>query len=106
MSAGFPLRISHETGEIVKYVINDQGQFVTASRRQKNDTKRPDSLPEYFTVAQVAAALNLSPDTVRRRFAHRADVAAVSARSRVRGKRSYTSLRIPKAAIDAYLAGR
>jgi Helix-turn-helix domain len=109
MSAGMRLRISHETGKLVKYVIGEDGKMQYAPTRPFrsliNRAPVPADCTEYFTVAQVAAMLKVSIDTVRRRFKHRPDVAKVQ-RAKVKGQRVYNVLRIPKAAIEAYVAGK
>lgn len=109
MSSGMPLRVSHETGKLVKYVIDEHGKLAYAPTRPFrsliNRAPVPVDWPEYFTVTEVAAMLHVSIDTVRRRFKHRPDVAKVQ-RARIKGQRVYNVLRIPKAAVEAYVAGR
>ena len=62
-------------------------------------TSAPSALETYFTVRDVAALWKLSEDTVRRLFQGEPGVLIVSPRQR-RGKRSYTTIRIPKSVLE------
>jgi hypothetical protein len=75
--------------------------------RYKPKTEKPQDVPEFFTVQQVADVLNCGKDTVRRRFANRPGVVKDgNASRRLRGNRRYVTLRISRAALDAYIAER
>jgi len=58
--------------------------------------------PEFFTIAEVARMLKVSPDTVSRRFEHEPGVIDLGLPER-RHKRRYRVLRIPAAALNRLL---
>lgn len=57
---------------------------------------------EYLTVAEVAAVLKTSKDTVLRRFAGRAGVLNLGTPETLH-KRRYRSLRIPRTALNEFI---
>jgi len=50
----------------------------------------------HYTVVELADRWNLSPDTIRKLFENEPGVLALEERGRKRGKRRYTTLRIPE----------
>jgi hypothetical protein len=54
------------------------------------------SIDEVLTVQQIAARWKLSPDKVRRIFAHEAGVLVFGNESSHGNKRSYSTMRIPR----------
>lgn len=61
-------------------------------------------LESYYTVPQVASALQVSTTTVRKAFRGRPGVLDVA--DRRPGRHWYSSMRIPESAIRAYVAER
>lgn len=55
------------------------------------------ALEKHYSVGEVAELWKISPDTVRKLFAHRSDVLKIGA-SHPR-KRKYVTLRIPESAL-------
>ena len=105
-----PLRISHETGKLVKYVIADgvdarelKGKVEYARERRK--VEKPAELGSFYSVQQVAATLAVSEETVRNIFQDKPGVVRITKGKRSRGKREYVTLRIPATLLDAYLRG-
>jgi hypothetical protein len=103
MSAGFPLRISHETGRLVHYVLDDQGNFVHTKEKRK--AEKPAELGSFYSVQEVAVVLGISEQSVRNHFQDRPGVVKITKGKRSRGKREYVGLRIPRAVFDAYVRG-
>lgn len=61
------------------------------------------SLPCCHTVQEIAKALKLSEGTVRQLFQDRPGVIKITKGKRLRGKREYTTLRIPESVFDEFL---
>jgi hypothetical protein len=61
-----------------------------------------NSRSEYLTVAEVAAILKVSAETVIRRFATRPGVLDLGAKA-TRFKRRYRTLRIPREALEKFI---
>jgi hypothetical protein len=59
----------------------------------------PSATKDFYTVAEVAALLSLSPDTIRRWFADEAGVIAIG-EEHPRGKRKRITLRIPREVVE------
>ena len=71
-------------------------------REKHSPTVSPSATPpattfteHHYTVAEIAYMWNLAPDTVRRMFEHETGV-LVLGESNGKGKRRYTTLRIPE----------
>jgi hypothetical protein len=62
-----------------------------------------DSLPQCYTVQEIAISLKLSEETVRNLFQDRPGVIKISKGKRLRGKREYTTLRIPDTVVNSFL---
>jgi hypothetical protein len=64
-----------------------------------DDVAMSPAFERHFTVADVAALWNLSPDAVRDVFRHEEGVLAIGTDSS-RGKRRYQTLRIPQSILE------
>ena len=60
-------------------------------------------MSDLFTLAEVAAIMKLSPDTVARKFAKLPGVVDVGT-AETRNKRRYRVIRIPKSVLEKYLS--
>lgn len=54
----------------------------------------------HYTVGELAERWNLSPDTIRRLFGNEPGVLMLGEGGRSRGKRRYTTLRIPESVVE------
>ncbi len=61
-------------------------------------------LPTVFTVQEIAGSLKLSEETVRNLFQDRPGTIKITKGRRLRGKRTYTTLRIPQDVLAKFLA--
>lgn len=59
-------------------------------------------MEQYYSVADIAAKLNLSKPMIRKLFGEQPGVLRIGARGR-RSKRDYLTLRIPGSAVDAFI---
>jgi hypothetical protein len=64
-----------------------------------DDLPKSPACERHFTVADVAALWNLSPDAVRDIFQHEDGVLAIGT-IRAQGKRRYVTLRIPASVLE------
>jgi len=60
----------------------------------------PSFAERHYTVAEVAALWNLSPDSVRRIFEREAGILVLGETGLTRHKRRYRTLRIPQAVLE------
>lgn len=60
----------------------------------------PDCAARHYSPAEVGKLWNLSPDTVRRLFENEPGVLLIGNTAPRRGKRRYTTLRIPEHVLD------
>jgi hypothetical protein len=86
------------------YAFDDHNIEQIRALAEKPQSKRgnPVTLPavkDYYTVVEVAALLNLSPDTIRRLFADEQGVITLGD-PHPRGKRRRVTLRIPKDVLE------
>lgn len=86
------------------YAFDERNIEQIRALAEKPPSKRNNSAPlpavkDYYTVAEVAALLNLSPDTIRRMFADETGVIALG-QDHPRGKRKRITLRIPKEVVE------
>jgi hypothetical protein len=70
-----------------------------AEKPQSKKATAPPGVKDFYAVAEVAALLNLSPDTIRRWFADEPGVIAMGD-EHPRGKRRRVTLRIPKDVVE------
>lgn len=63
-----------------------------------SDTK--DFKQHHYTAAEIAELWNLSPDAVRRIFEDEPGVLVLGRSSTGRGRRGYTTLRIPESVVE------
>jgi Helix-turn-helix domain len=59
-------------------------------------------VPEYLTPEEAAEILRVSPDTIMRKFEHRAGVIDLGS-GETRFKRRYRVLRIPRETFEKYI---
>jgi len=64
----------------------------------------PFELPHTHTVQEIATAMKLSEETIRNIFKDRPGVIKIVKGKRLRGKRQYTTLRIPNTVLAAWLS--
>lgn len=63
-------------------------------------TSTPASIERHYSPAEIAELWSLSVDCVRKIFEHEPGVLAIGTTQPRRGKRSYTTLRIPQSVLD------
>jgi hypothetical protein len=63
----------------------------------------PFQIPHFHTVKEVAEAFKLSEQTIRNIFQDMPGVTKITKGKKLRGKREYTTLRIPDTVIADYL---
>lgn len=71
----------------------------TSTKAARDDSLSPVIGSLYYTVDEIAAMWKLSHDSVRRLFRNEPGVLVISPRNR-KGKRSYTTLRIPSSVVE------
>jgi hypothetical protein len=64
----------------------------------------PFEIPHCHTVQEIATALKLSEETVRRIFQDMPGVIKITKGKRLRGKREYVTLRIPSTVLQSWYA--
>lgn len=64
---------------------------------------RQEILPKCYTVQEIAESLKINPETVRNLFRDRPGVVKITKGKRLRGKREYTTLRVPEAVLNDFL---
>ena len=86
-----------------EYVFgSDETEKPARAAKRKASKEEPfvdDGTQETFTVAQIASLWQYSTDTVQRLFANEPDVQVIGSKN-PRGKRSRTTLRIPRAVMN------
>jgi AraC-like DNA-binding protein len=101
--------------EEIKQLIRDlarrfeaiEVQIAKLSKSPEPRTKQSSlGEPEYLTVQQVAQQLNISEDTVVRRFSGVRGVIDLAEKSAQRDKRPHRMLRIPAGALGRYMQER
>jgi hypothetical protein len=81
--------------------MNDRAWVATnETRNAPSDVLRADNPSRiderHYSVAELAEHWNLSPDTIRKLFEDEPGVLVLGENSKRRGKRRYTTLRIPE----------
>jgi hypothetical protein len=73
-----------------------------ATRTERQLPVKPE--PMYLTLHEVAERLVISYSQARRLFQDRPGVLVLTSLSRSRGKRDYTTIRVPISVLDAFVA--
>jgi hypothetical protein len=68
--------------------------------REASAVGAPESAVRHYSPAEIAELWNLSPDCVRKVFENEPGVLVIGNAQPKRGKRSYTTLRIPQTVLD------